>query len=215
MERSIKHRLLAIEGNIGSGKTSLATRLAEDYGARLILEQFADNPFLPKFYEDPEQYAFPLELFFMAERYQQLKSQIAAPNLFEPFIVSDYMFTKSLLFAHVTLKSDEYLLYQRLFQIINPQLPRPDLIVYLYASIPRLLANIARRGRPYEQNIRGEYLEKLQQTYLEYFRHHSDLPVLIVDVSKADFVNKREEYEAIRELIEKDYGPGMHEARIG
>ena len=215
MERTINHQLISIEGNIGSGKTSLATRLAEDYGTRLILEQFADNPFLPKFYEEPEQYAFPLELFFMAERYQQLKSQLLAPNLFKPSIISDYMFTKSLLFAHVTLRPDEYQLYQRLFNIINPQLPRPDLIVYLYASIPRLKSNIARRGRPYEQNISEEYLEKLQQTYLEYFRHHSDLPVLIVDVSRADFISKRQQYEAIRGLIEKKYGPGLHEAHIG
>ncbi len=215
MERKLNHQLLTIEGNIGSGKTSLATRLANDFGGKLILEQFADNPFLPKFYENPEQFAFPLELFFMAERYQQLKSNILSPNLFEPLIVSDYMFTKSLLFARVTLPPDEFQLYQRLFHIINPQLPRPDLIVYLYAGIPRLLSNIAKRGRPYEQQIQGEYLEKLQQTYLEYFRHHKEQAVLIVDVNEADFIGKRQHYEEIKELISQVYPAGVHERKIG
>ena len=206
----MRHNLLTIEGNIGSGKTSLARMIAEQYDGKLILEQFADNPFLPKFYEQQELYAFPLELFFMAERYQQLKVSLQERDLFRQLTVSDYMFTKSLIFAKVTLKEEEFQLYKRLFNIINPQLPEPDLIVYLYASIDRLLENIKKRGRDYEQQISGDYLQRIQETYLDYFRQQQHLKVVVVNISKSDFIWDKHAYYKLLALIDREYPKGLH-----
>lgn len=205
------HNLLTIEGNIGSGKTTLSKMLAKDWQAKLILESFADNPFLPKFYEKPERYAFPLELYFMAERYQQLKVDIGkGRDLFAQPIISDYLFTKSVIFARVTLQTEEYTLYKRLFDIINPTLPIPDLVVYLYAPIDQLLDNIKKRGRAYEQGISPDYLSRLQSTYLDFFKQSPHLATLVVDVKDIDFVAQEHHYEQLMAIINQPYKKGMH-----
>ena len=198
-----------IEGNIGAGKTTLATRMAQEQHTRLILEQFADNPFLPRFYENPDKYAFPLELSFLAERYQQLKDELSNRDLFRPQIISDYFFLKSLIFAKANLEEAEYELYARLFSIINDSLPRPDLFVYLYHDTPRLLQNIRKRGRGYEQNISAGYLEKIQQSYFDYIRQLTDLRVLIIDVNRLDFATNDAHYEQVVAMINKEYPAGI------
>ena len=157
----MQYKYIAIEGNIGSGKTTLATMLSADFNVRLMLEEFAENPFLPKFYEAPDRHAFPLELFFMAERYHQLRN-LQEQDLFQPQIISDYFFIKSKLFAHNNLQNDEMQLFNRLFDIMYSSLPKPDLLVYLYADIGRLQQNIKKRGRHFEQNISDTYLQSIQ-----------------------------------------------------
>ena len=200
---------IAIEGNIGSGKTTLATMLANDMDARLVLEQFADNPFLPKFYSDPEKHAFPLELFFMAERYHQLKN-LKEQDLFKPQIVSDYFFVKSKLFAQNNLKKDEMQLFNRLFDIMLSSLSKPDLLVYLYSDVERLQQNIKNRGRDFEQIITDEYLQNIQDKYLDFLRKQSDFPVLLIDVSNVDFVAEKKFYDKICELIFVKYSVGVN-----
>jgi len=185
---------IAIEGNIGAGKTTLSTKLAEDCNAKLVLERFADNPFLPKFYKDQSRYAFPLEMSFLADRYQQLSDDLAQFDLFKDFVVADYHIFKSLIFAKVTLQEDEYRLYKTMFDIIHKEMPKPDLYVYLYQNTERLLENIKKRGRSYEQEIPADYLEKINQGYLDYIKTQTDLNVLIIDVSDIDFVKKQEDY---------------------
>ena len=199
---------IAIEGNIGSGKTTLATMLANDMDARLVLEQFSDNPFLPKFYSDPEKHAFPLELFFMAERYHQLKN-LKEQDLFKPQIVSDYFFVKSKLFAQNNLKKDEMQLFNRLFDIMLSSLSKPDLLVYLYSDVERLQQNIKNRGRDFEQNISDEYLQNIQDKYLDFLRKQSDFPVLLLDVTSVDFVADKNIYDKIGELIFVEYSVGV------
>lgn len=199
---------IALEGNIGSGKTTLATMLANDIDARLVLEQFADNPFLPKFYSDPEKHAFPLELFFMAERYHQLKN-LKEQDLFKPQIVSDYFFVKSKLFAQNNLKKDEMQLFNRLFDIMLSSLSKPDLLVYLYSDVERLQQNIKNRGRDFEQNISDEYLQNIQDKYLDFLRKQSDFPVLLLDVTNVDFVADKNIYDKIGELIFVEYSVGV------
>lgn len=205
----MRHKLITIEGNIGSGKTTVSTMLSRQYGAKLILEQFADNPFLPRFYQSPERYAFPLELYFMAERYQQLKTDLNEPDLFSPFTVTDYLFTKSLIFARVTLGVEEFKLYKRLFDIINPTLPVPDLIVYLYAPVEQLMRQIRKRGRDYEQDIKPEYLARLQETYMDYFKQSQQHRVLVVDVAGVDFLQEPAYYKQLLKLMDQDYPLGM------
>ena len=185
---------IAIEGNIGAGKTTLASKLAEDCNAKLILERFADNPFLPKFYKDQSRYAFPLEMSFLADRYQQLSDDLAQFDLFKDFVVADYHIFKSLIFAKVTLQEDEFRLYKTMFDIIHKEMPKPDLYVYLYQNTDRLLVNIKKRGRSYEQDIPADYLEKINQGYLDYIKTQNDLNVIIIDVSDLDFVKKQEDY---------------------
>ena len=185
---------IAIEGNIGAGKTTLALKLAEDCNAKLILERFADNPFLPKFYKDQSRYAFPLEMSFLADRYQQLSDDLAQFDLFKDFVVADYHIFKSLIFAKVTLQEDEFRLYKTMCDIIHKEMPKPDLYVYLYQNTDRLLVNIKKRGRSYEQDIPADYLEKINQGYLDYIKTQTDLNVLIIDVSGLDFVKKQEDY---------------------
>lgn len=199
---------IAIEGNIGSGKTTLATMLANDMDARLVLEQFSDNPFLPKFYSDPEKHAFPLELFFMAERYHQLKN-LKEQDLFKPQIVSDYFFVKSKLFAQNNLKKDEMQLFNRLFDIMLSSLSKPDLLVYLYSDVERLQQNIKNRGRDFEQYISDEYLQNIQDKYLDFLRKQSDFPVLLLDVTNVDFVANKNIYDKISELIFVEYSVGV------
>jgi deoxyguanosine kinase len=185
---------IAIEGNIGAGKTTLASKLAEDCNAKLVLERFADNPFLPKFYKDQSRYAFPLEMSFLADRYQQLSDDLAQFDLFKDFVVADYHIFKSLIFAKVTLQEDEFRLYKTMFDIIHKEMPKPDLYVYLYQNTDRLLQNIKKRGRSYEQEIEASYLEKINQGYLDYIKTQSNLNVLIIDVSELDFVKNQADY---------------------
>src|SRR5215210_7201536 len=192
----MKYSFITIEGNIGAGKTTLAHLLSKHYNARLILEQFADNPFLPKFYEDPKQYAFPLELFFMAERYKQLKELLQQKDLFQSVTISDYLFTKCLLFAKINLSEDEFRLYQRLFEIIHQQLVQPDILIYLHAPISRLQQNIKKRARTYEQSIPDDYLFSIQETYTHYIKQHN-LKTLFVDASNADFLSNEKHLKTI------------------
>lgn len=204
----MKYNFITIEGNIGAGKTTLSLLLSKHYNARLILEEFADNPFLPKFYENREQYAFPLELFFMAERYKQLKDFLQAKDLFQQVTISDYLFTKSLLFARVNLADDEFALYQKLFNIINPHLAKPDLLIYLHAPIEKLKANIQKRNRSYEQSIDPDYLLSLEETYIQYIRQHN-LKTLFVNVENADFLGNEAHLQTIIDALEEDYEPGQ------
>lgn len=192
---------IVIEGNIGAGKTTLATKIAEDFNAKLVLEGFADNPFLPKFYQDQSRYAFPLEMSFLADRYQQLSDDLTQLDLFKKFIVADYYIFKSLIFARVTLAEDEYRLYHKIFEIMYKEIPKPDLYVYLYQNTEQLLQNIKKRGRSYEQEILPEYLDKINQGYLEYIKQQKDLNVLVIDVSDKDFVENHQDYLSILELI--------------
>jgi len=205
----MQYKHLAIEGNIGSGKTTLASMLSMDYNARLILEEFSDNPFLPKFYQEPEKNAFPLELFFMAERYHQLK-ELKLQDLFQPNIVSDYFFVKSKLFAQNNLKQDELQLFNRLFDIMLSSLSKPDILLYLYADVDRLQKNIKKRGREFEQNISDEYLQNIQEKYLDFLKKQNDFPVLMLDVTDVDFVSDVSIYKKINELLKKEYELGVH-----
>ena len=194
---SEKYNYIAIEGNIGAGKTSLANLLSNQFNAKLVLERFADNPFLPKFYEDKERYAFPLEMSFLADRYQQLSDDLAQFDLFKNFIVSDYYIFKSLIFAQVTLSADEYLLYRKMFNLIYKEITKPDLYIYLYQNTDRLLENIKNRGRVYEQNIESGYLEKIHNGYQNFIKTQNDLNLLVIDVSEIDFVNNPVDYNFV------------------
>ncbi len=189
-----QYNYMAIEGNIGAGKTSLATQIAHDFNAKLILERFADNPFLPKFYEDANRYAFTLEMSFLADRYQQISDDLAQLDLFKDFIVSDYDVFKSLIFSKITLPEDEFQLYRKLFNLMYKDLKKPDLYVYLYQNTERLQQNIKKRGRHFEQNIADEYLEKINAGYLEFLKTQTDFNVKVIDVSERDFVENREDY---------------------
>ena len=204
----MNHHFITIEGNIGAGKTTLAHLLSKHYNARLVLEAFADNPFLPRFYDNPQQFAFPLELFFMAERYKQLKELISQKDLFQSVTISDYLFTKCLLFAKVNLPEDEFRLYQRLFEIIHQQLAQPDVLIYLHAPVQKLQENIRKRKRPYEQNISNEYLFNIQETYTQYIRQHK-VKTLFVDASNADFLGNDKHLATIIDALEHDYGDGQ------
>ncbi|MFV7234482.1 2-amino-4-hydroxy-6-hydroxymethyldihydropteridine diphosphokinase [Flavobacterium sp. ZB4R12] len=185
---------VAFEGNIGAGKTTLTMKIAEDFNAKTVLERFADNPFLPKFYKDQNRYAFPLEMSFLADRYQQLSDDLAQFDLFKDFLVADYHIFKSLIFAKITLAEDEYRLYRNLFDIIYREMSKPDLYIYLYQNSERLLQNIKKRGRSYEQKIPAEYLDKINNGYLDYIKSQTELNVLIIDVSNRDFVKNQEDY---------------------
>ena len=192
---------LVIEGNIGAGKTTLAQMISKRYQTKLVLEQFADNPFLPKFYENQEQYSFPLEMAFLAERYNQLNRELSHFDLFSPFTVSDYFFMKSLIFAQNTLQPDEYNLYRQFFNIIYDKMPKPDLYVYLHKDSDLLLKNIAQRGRTYEANITKDYLEKITAGYFSYFRQQRDFPILVLDTNGIDFVKDSDDFEKLTETI--------------
>ena len=205
----MKYKFITIEGNIGAGKTTLAGLLSEKLNARLVLEEFADNPFLAKFYENPSQYAFSVELFFMAERFKQLKDLLSQQDLFQTTTVSDYLFTKCLLFAKVNLPDDEFRLFQRLFEMMQPQLIQPDLLIYLHAPVNKLQENIKKRNRSYEQKIKDDYLFEIQQTYTHYIKQHP-LRTLFVDASNVDFLHNEKHLNIILEALERDYEEGQH-----
>ena len=204
-------RFLVIEGNIGAGKTTLAKMLAEEFNAQLVLEQFADNPFLPKFYKDQERYSFSLELSFLADRYNQFKKEVLNLDLFHPLTIADYYFAKTAIFAQNTLKPDEYRLFRQIFNMVSDNIPKPDLFVFLHADTSKLLDNIKKRGRDYEQNISAAYLDKISEGYFSYFKGISSFPVLIIDVNQIDFVKNPEHYKLIREtLFKSDYKLGIN-----
>jgi deoxyadenosine/deoxycytidine kinase len=205
----MKYNFIAIEGNIGAGKTSLASRIAEEYNAKLILEQFEENSFLPKFYKEPDKYAFPLEMSFLASRFQQLKDQLGPQDLFKTFTISDYYIIKSLIFAKKTLQTDEYKLYTRFFNIVHQQLAKPDLFVFLHVETSKLQHNIKLRGRPYEQNIEDAYLDKIQEGYFEFIKQ-SNLRILVLDTNNIDFVNSVIDYRKVVDVISQDYSLGIH-----
>ena len=197
-----RYNYIAIEGNIGAGKTSLAMMIAQEFNAKPVLERFKDNPFLPKFYKEPERYAFPLEMSFLADRYQQLFDDIGQYDLFKDFMIADYDRYKSLIFAQVTLQEEEFVLYKRLHEMMYKELPQPDLYIYLYQNTERLLANIKKRGRGYEKDIKGDYLDKINTGYLEFIKTQHHLNVKIIDISDLDFVKKREDYVGvIKQLV--------------
>ena len=201
----MQYHYIAIEGNIGAGKTTLAHLLSRKLNARLILEQFSDNPFLPKFYENPKQFAFPLELFFMAERYKQLKQMINTNDLFQNITISDYVFSKCLLFAKVNLAEEEFRLYQKLFDIIQQQLVFPDLIIYLHSPVEKLQKNIRKRNRAYEQTIPDEYLFNIQETYTSYIKQHN-IRTLFIDASNADFLGNEKHLQVVANALDSEIG---------
>ncbi len=197
-----QYNYIAIEGNIGAGKTSLASKIANDFNAKLILERFKDNPFLPKFYEDAARYAFPLEMSFLADRYQQLVDDITQFDLFKESVIADYDVNKSLIFASITLPEEEYALYKKLFQVMHKELPKPDVYIYLYQNTERLLENIKKRGRKYEQSIEASYLQKLNTGYLEFIKNQHSENIKIIDISELDFLKNRADYlRILKEII--------------
>jgi deoxyadenosine/deoxycytidine kinase len=208
------YQFIAIEGNIGVGKTTLSHLLAADLGSKLLLEQFTDNPFLPVFYENPERYAFPVELFFMTERYKQLQQTLGQIDLFQETIIADYFFIKTLLFAKNNLQDEEYRLFQNLFQILNANFPKPDLLVYLHRPVEQLLKNIRKRGREFEQEIAPDYLEQIQKAYFDYFRMDPVFPILIVELGDADFAEVPANYEALKKLLFEGYEKGVHHRQL-
>jgi len=206
----IPYRYIVVEGGIGAGKTSLAKRFAIDLEARLVLEEFEDNPFLARFYEDPERYALPLELSFLADRYKQLQREVVVHDIFQPQVVGDYCFHKSLVFAEQTLLHDEFTLFRKFFSILAFQIPLPDIIIYLYETPNRLKQQILKRGRTYEQNISLSYLEAIQEGYLTFFKQQNEFPVLVVDMEGLDFVKREEDYRFLFSLLKTSYEKGFH-----
>lgn len=207
----MNYNYLVIEGNIGAGKTSLSSRLAEDTGRKLILEQFSDNPFLAKFYKEPDRYAFQLELSFLSERYTQIKTELGQPDLFTQGIISDYFLAKSFIFSKHNLKDDEMVLFEKLFSIISVHAPQPDLYVYLHLPVERLMENISLRGRDYEKHIRPEYLKEVQDGYFGFFKSQTNMKIAVIDTSNIDFVNITEDYQLIKKIIfESTFKPGMN-----
>ena len=205
----MKYHFIAVEGNIGAGKTTLSQLLSQHYNAKLMLEEFAENPFLTKFYENPKQYAFPLELFFLAERFKQQQDLIKTADLFQSVTISDYLFTKCLLFAKVNLPEEEYRLYQKMFDVFQQQLATPDVLIYLHAPVSKLQSNIKKRNRKFEQSIPDEYLFKLQETYTSYIKQHN-IKTIFVDASNADFLYNEAHFKLITDALEKDLEEGQH-----
>jgi len=210
----MNYKFITVEGNIGAGKTTLSHLLQQHFGAKLILEQFADNPFLPKFYENRDKYSFPLELSFLAERYKQLKEMLNTRDLFNQYIISDYLFIKSKLFAKVNLLEDEYKLFETLFDIIYPNLPEPDVVIYLHAPLDKLKWNIKSRNRAYEQNMDEQYLIQIQSAYLQLIKSEK-YRTLIIDTTEADFLNNASHFQKLLSMLEKEYPIGLHYLHFG
>lgn len=214
MEFSLPHRYICVEGNIGSGKTTLCNRLAKMYNAKLILEQFTDNPFLPYFYSDPKRYAFPVEIFFMTERHKQMEKHILAHDLFAEHLIADYFFTKTLLFARQNLNESEFRIFHQLFNLLEKPFPKPDLLVYLHRSTSKLVEIIDERGRSMESPISEEYLQSIQDAYFDYFRSEDSYPILIIDVEDMDFAKNKADLTEIIKLMAQKYNPGVHRISI-
>ena len=213
----MQYNYIAIEGTIGAGKTTLATRISNDFNGKLVLEEFEGdkNPFLPKFYKEPEKYSFQLEMTFLALRYQQLKDKLGALDLFHDFIISDYYVAKSLIFSRNNLQEDEYQLFSRFFNIIFSDMPKPELLVYLYCDVDRLQANIHKRGRSYEQEISDEYLADIQQGYLNFLnQQQGNMRILLLDTTRMDFVANESDYRRIIDAIDQPYDIGLHRVEL-
>lgn len=204
------YNYIAIEGNIGSGKTTFCQMLSKEYNCQLILEEFDDNPFLPYFYKDPDRFAFTVELFFMTERYKQLQQMFKTKDMFTDFVLADYAFVKTLLFARQNLPEEEYRLFQKMFKPLNQTFAQPDLLVYFHRNVDILQENIAKRGRSYEKNITDDYLIRVQNSYFEYFRNILSFPILIIDLSTIDFESNEQNYTQVKYLLSKKYLPGVH-----
>lgn len=204
------YNYIAIEGNIGAGKTTFCKKLKAEYDCNLILEQFDDNPFLPLFYKEPERYAFTVELFFMTERYKQLEKFLLNRNLFDQFTLADYTFKKTLLFARQNLPEGEYRLFNQMFQVLDQNFPRPDILVYFHRSVDILMNNIKKRGRAYESYITEDYLNTVQNSYFDYFRSIISYPIVIIDLKDIDFKDNERNYEEVKHLLTQKYPPGVH-----
>lgn len=213
-QTNFPYKYICVEGNIGSGKTSLVEKLCFEYSATKVLEQFQDNPFLPLFYQNPERYAFTVELFFLTERYKQLQNTILTPDLFVDHIISDFSFVKSLLFARKNLEKEEYRLFQMLYSVFSKSFPNPDILVYLHRDVDLVISNIKERSRSYEQDISPDYLKRIQDSYFEYLRNITSFPVLILDLQDMDFVGNDNNYETLKFLISKKYNPGVHRMTV-
>ncbi|HHH53272.1 MAG TPA: deoxynucleoside kinase [Bacteroidetes bacterium] len=215
MKIDFPYSYIAVEGNIGAGKTSFTKMINEEYNCRLILEEFKENPFLPLFYENPKRYAFTVELFFMTERYKQMEDHLLAQrSLFKDFTISDYVFIKTLIFARKNLDEKEFKLFQQLFNTLQQNFPNPDLLVYLHRNVDILLKNINKRGRDYEKNIKREYLYNIQDSYFEYFRNITTFPILIIDLGDIDFIKEKQYYDVLKSIIAKKYTPGVHRVSL-
>ncbi|MDR0207140.1 MAG: deoxynucleoside kinase [Bacteroidales bacterium] len=206
----MKYNYIAIEGCIGAGKTTLAEMMAADLNAELVLERFEDNPFLAKFYKDPEHYAFPLEMTFLTDRYQQLKNLLSKRDLFTDLVIADYFIDKCAIFSKNNLQQDEYNLFLKIYDIITDFLPKHDLLIYLYNTPDNLLKNIAKRGREYEREIQASYLESIQENYLTFFKQRAHSPILIVESNTLDFVKQKDDYKKIKNLLQNNYETGVH-----
>lgn len=210
MNKTNPYKYICIEGNIGSGKTSLCELLSHKYPVQLVLEEFDDNPFLPFFYQNPERFAFTVELFFMAERHKQLSQITLQKDLFFDFTLADYSFWKTLIFARKNLDEKEYRLFQRLFNILNATSPNPDLLIYLHRTPEKLLQQINLRDRGYESSITATYLKNIQDSYFEFFYSQTSYPIVIVDIEDIDFVFNPTHLAEIENIIFKEYRPGLH-----
>lgn len=207
---SLAYPYIVIEGNIGVGKTTFCRKLQEKYDARLILEQFSDNPFLPYFYENPERHAFSVELFFMTERHRQLQEELIQGDLFNQQIISDYIFIKTLLFAKNNLNEEEYRLFNRLFHVLNAHFKKPDLVVYLHRPISTLLTQIKKRGRSYEMEMSTMYLENIQKAYFDFFKMDPEYPILVVGIGDLDFEKDVQAFELLNKLLLQKYETKVH-----
>lgn len=206
----MKYRYVSIEGNIGAGKTTLAELLAKEFGGRIILEQFRENPYLEKFYSDKESYALQLEMSFMLDRYQALNKILSEPHIFDHFVVSDYMFARSLLFAKINLKREEHQLLRHLFDVMDKKLPKPELIFYLHLDTANLLDNIKKRGRQYEQVITKPYLNRIERMYFEYFKQMQNQKIVIVNVKNTNWAKDVFVFQHLLELFDRDYKEGVN-----
>jgi deoxyguanosine kinase len=209
----VQYQYITIEGNIGAGKTTLSNLLATTFDAKLILEQFADNPFLPKFYKEPDKYAFQLEMSFLAERFKQLKDLLLTRDLFAQLTISDYLFIKCKLFAQVNLAEDEYQLFETVFDIIYSNLPKPELLIFLHCPVEKLQSNIKNRARDYEQSIPDEYLTNIQDAYWQLIKT-IDIPTLAIDTREVDFLNNPSHYQSLLDLLNQSWAKGVHYVSI-
>ena len=209
----MRHSYLVIEGNIGSGKTTLVNMLAAKYGGRKVLEGFADNPFLPKFYNDPKRFAFAVEMFFLAERYHQLNNELLQQSLFSQFTISDYSLGKSLIFSKANLDRDEFELFFRMYKVMMNQLPKPDLFVYLHRDVKELQMNIKKRGRDYEAGISDSYLQRIQDSYFQFLKQQP-LKILLLDISEKNFISHPPVFEKICHLIDQPYNSGIIKLKL-